>query len=97
MVSYVSDDDVLKLAALSAISLQKDEVGSLRADIENILGYVHQLGELDTSNVEPTYQVTDLDTVTRADEVIDYGVSREALLSLAPDTVGTSVKVPKVL
>lgn len=96
-VNHVNKDDVLKLAALSAITLADDEVDSLRTDIENILGYVQQLGELDTAHVEPTYQVTDLANVTRADEVIDYGVTRESLLALAPDTIDTSVKVPKVL
>lgn len=96
-VNPVSNDDVLKLAALSAITLADDEVDSLRIDIENILGYVQQLGELDTTDVEPTYQVTDLQNVTRADEIIDYGVTREDLLALAPETVDTSVKVPKVL
>lgn len=88
---------MLKLASLSAINLNDDEIDPLTADLENILGYVAQLGELDTSNVEPTYQVTDLKNVTRADEIIDYGVTREALLAIAPDTIETSVKVPKVL
>lgn len=96
-MATVTNDDVLKLASLSAITLADDEVGSLTADIENILGYVQQLDELDTANVEPTYQVTDLQNVTRADEIIDYGVTRENLLALAPETVDTSVKVPKVL
>ena len=96
-MASVTNDDVLKLASLSAITLANDEVASLATDIENILGYVQQLGELDTSSVHPTYQVTDLANVTRADDIIDYGVSREDLLALAPETVGTSVKVPKVL
>ena len=32
-----------------------------------ILGYVEQLAELDTSGVEPTYQVTALENVWRND------------------------------
>ena len=96
-MTRVSKDEVVKLASLSAITLADDEVDSLRMDIENILGYVQQLGELDTSDVEPTYQVTDLVNVTRPDEIIDYGVSRDDLLKLAPATLDTTIKVPKVL
>lgn len=96
-MTRVTKDDVRRLASLSAITLSDDELASLTDDIEHILGYVQQLGELDTANVEPTYQVTDLANVVREDTIIDYGVTREALLALAPETIGTSVKVPKVL
>jgi aspartyl-tRNA(Asn)/glutamyl-tRNA(Gln) amidotransferase subunit C len=96
-MAHITRDEVLKLASLSAMTLDDAEVDSLRTDIENILGYVNQLSELDTSTVEPTYQVTDLANVTRPDEIIDYKTSREDLLNLAPETIDTSVKVPKVL
>lgn len=55
------------------------------------------LDELDVAGVEPTYQVTDLENVWRKDEVIDGGVTREQLLSLAPETLENQVKVPQVL
>jgi aspartyl-tRNA(Asn)/glutamyl-tRNA(Gln) amidotransferase subunit C len=96
-MTQISRDDVLHLAQLSSLQLADDEIDGLQADIANILGYVEQLGELDTSGVEPTYQVTDLDNVWRNDEVIDYGIRREQLLELAPDQANNSVKVPKVL
>ena len=93
----ISRDDVQHLAQLSSLQLADDEIDSLRIDIGNILGYVEQLSELDTSDVEPTYQVTDLENVWRDDTVIDYGISREQLLALAPEATEDSVKVPKVL
>lgn len=96
-MTQISRDDVLHLAQLSSLQLADDEIDDLQADIGNILGYVEQLGELDTSGVEPTYQVTDLENVWRNDEVIDYGIAREQLLALAPDQTNNSVKVPKVL
>ena len=96
-MTQISRDDVLHLAQLSSLQLADDEIDGLQADIANILGYVEQLGELDTSGVEPTYQVTDLENVWRDDNVIDYGLSREQLLALAPDQANNSVKVPKVL
>lgn len=96
-MTQISRDDVLHLAQLSSLQLTDTEIDALLTDIANILGYVEQLGELDTTGVEPTYQVTDLENVWRNDEVIDDGVSREQLLSLAPAQSNNSVKVPKVL
>ena len=54
------------------------------------------LDELDTSSVEPTFQVTGLQNVMR-DDVIEPQLPRESLLALAPDQLGGQIKVPKVL
>jgi aspartyl-tRNA(Asn)/glutamyl-tRNA(Gln) amidotransferase subunit C len=79
------------------LQLSDDEIDALGQDLSNILGYIEQLGELDTAGVTPTYQVTGLSNVWRNDEVIDYGVSRESLLALSKESKDGSVKVPKVL
>ena len=63
----------------------------------NIIGYVDKLGELDTTGVEPTYQVTGLQNVWRDDTIIIYGVTREELLARAPEMTDFQVKVPKVV
>lgn len=97
LMSTITTDDVRHLAQLSNLQLRDDEVESLRGDLENIVGYIEQLSELDTTGVEPTYQVTGLENVWRDDEVQDSGVSREQLLALAPEQAEHSVKVPKVL
>lgn len=96
-MTTISRDDVLHLAQLSNLQLADDEIGALQQNIDDILGYVAQLGQLDTTGIEPTYQVTGLENVWREDAVIDYGVSRERLLELAPDQADHQVKVPKVL
>jgi aspartyl-tRNA(Asn)/glutamyl-tRNA(Gln) amidotransferase subunit C len=96
-MTQISTDDVRHLAGLSSLQLSDDEIGSLKNDIENILNYVDLLTELDTENVEPTYQVTDLENVWREDTVENNAVTREQLLALAPDAQDNQVKVPKVL
>lgn len=96
-MTEISRDDVLHLAQLSSLQLTDDEITALQKDLSGILGYVNQLAELDTSNVEPTYQVTDLENVWRQDEIDTYGLDREALLALAPDQAEHQIKVPKVL
>lgn len=96
-MTQISTDDVQHLAQLSSLQLDDAEVESLRTDLENIVGYIEQLSELDTTGVEPTYQVTDLQNVWRDDAVDDYGISKEELLALAPAMEAHQIKVPKVL
>lgn len=96
-MTQITTQDVHHLAQLSNLQLDDDESDALRVDLENILGYIEQLAELDTEGIEPTYQVTDLQNVWRDDSVDDYGVTRDSLLALAPDSDQHQVKVPKVL
>jgi aspartyl-tRNA(Asn)/glutamyl-tRNA(Gln) amidotransferase subunit C len=95
-MTTISTSDIQHLASLSSLALADDEVDGLRQDLENIIGYIEQLGELDTSGVEPTYQVTGLENVWREDEV-QPGISRDELLELAPEKQNNQVKVPQVL
>ena len=96
-MTQITRDDVQHLAQLSSLQLADDEAAALQTDLENIVSYIQQLGQLDTNGVEPTYQVTDLENVWRSDEVDDYGVGREQLLALAPEQAEDQIKVPKVL
>ncbi len=96
-MTQISRDDVLHLAQLSSLQLTGDEVDGLQTDIGNILSYVQQLSELDTTGVEPTYQVTGLENVWRDDVIIKDDVTREELLQLSPDIALHQIKVPKVL
>lgn len=95
-MTQISRDDVLHLAQLSSLQLSDGEIASLTNELEAIIGYIQQLGELDTTGVEPTYQVTDLENVWRED-VVQEGVGREALLGLTPESKNDQIKVPKVL
>jgi aspartyl-tRNA(Asn)/glutamyl-tRNA(Gln) amidotransferase subunit C len=96
-MTELSRDNVQHLAQLSSLQLTDEELTNLQTDIGNILGYIEQLGELDTSGVEPTYQVTGLENVWRDDSVIESSVTREAMLALSTESANHQVKVPKVL
>lgn len=96
-MSKITTDDVRQLAQLSSLQMSDGEIESIAADIENILNYISQLNELDTTGVEPTYQVTGLENVWRGDEVDGGDVPREQLLALAAEQSDNQVKVPKVL
>lgn len=95
-MTTISTSDIQHLASLSSLALADDEVDGLRQDLENIIGYIKQLGELDTSGVEPTYQVTGLENIWREDEV-QPGIPAEKLLEMAPEKQNNQVKVPQVL
>ena len=96
-MNAISIDDVKKLAMLSALELSDDEIKAMQVDLTQILNYVEQLRTVDTDQVEPTYQVHGLTTVTRPDEIIDYGVSQQALLKNAPEQEAGAGVVPRVL
>ena len=86
-MSSITTEDVQHLAQLSSISLgDSADVAALRQNLEDILHYIEQLSTLDTTGVEPTYQVTGLTNVWR-----------EQLLGLAAEQADKCVKVPKVL
>jgi len=96
-MTQISIDDVQHLAQLSSLQLDDAEATALQGDLQNILGYIEQLSELDTTGVEPTYQVTDLENVWRDDVVDTYGIEKESLTGLAPASEANQIKVPKVL
>lgn len=97
MSDNITIADVEYVAALAKIGITKEEAARLQSELATIIEHVQRLHELDTTGVEPTYQVTGLRNVTRKDALIDYGVSTEALLKNAPEQQDQQLKVPKVL
>lgn len=93
----ITREDVVHLAELSNISLAEDQIEPLIKDLDNILGYISQLDELDTGNVEPTYQCFDMQNVWREDEIEEFEAKREDLLALTRESEDNQIKVPKVL
>ena len=87
----------MHLADLSDFSLSEAEIDSLGKDLQDIIGYISQLEELDTDNVEPTYQVFEMENIWRADEILPQDADREQLLALTKEEKDNQIKVPKVL
>jgi aspartyl-tRNA(Asn)/glutamyl-tRNA(Gln) amidotransferase subunit C len=96
-MSKLTRDDVLKLANLSRLKLSDDEVTRFQSELSEILEYVEMLDKVDTSGLEPTYQVTGLKNVTRPDEIKEYQANLEGLLKNAPAVQDGQFKVKKVL
>ncbi len=83
-MSKLTRDDVLKLARLSRLALSEDELQRFQKELTEILTYVEALSKVDTTGLEPTYQVSGLTSVMRQDELIDYQAKPEDLLKNAP-------------
>ena len=93
----IKREDIKHLAEPSEFSLSDKEIDSLQGDLQGIIGYISQLDKLDTSNVEPTYQVFEMENVWRDDEILPQEADREALLALTKESKDNQIKVPKVL
>ena len=59
----LSIDEVKHIAKLSNLKLTDEELEQFRVQLSSILDYVRQLNEVDTENVEPTFQVGKLKNV----------------------------------
>lgn len=93
----ITREDIRHLADLSDFSMSDQELDDLAGDLKNIVKYISELGELDTENVEPTYQVFEMENVWRDDEIMPQEVERDALLNLTTDEKDNQIKIPKVL
>ena len=92
----VNKEQVRHIAKLARIAMSDDELERLVPELNNILGWVEQLGEVDTDGVEPLTAVIDLKLRLREDAVTD-GNCRDEVLANAPDAQHGFFAVPKVI
>ena len=92
----LSKEDVIKIAILSKLEFNDDEIENFRNDLSEILNYMNELNELDTEGISPLFNVLDLDDVTRKDEVAD-SLKQEEVLKNAPDKDENFIIVPKII
>jgi aspartyl-tRNA(Asn)/glutamyl-tRNA(Gln) amidotransferase subunit C len=88
--------EVEKVSLLGRLLLQPDELDRMTSQLGQIVGYVEQLGELDTENVEPMAHAVKMQNVFRADEVRP-SLDRAAALANAPQQDSECYLVPAVL
>ena len=87
---------VRHIAKLARLAMSDAEVEALVPELNNILGWVEQLGEVDTSGIEPLTAVIDQKLRLR-DDVVDDGGIRDAVLANAPEAQHGFFAVPKVI
>ena len=92
----VDKAEVAHIAALARIRLDEAELEPLAAELSQILGWVEQLGEIDTDGVPPMTSVAAMRLAMR-DDVVSDGDCRDAILGNAPRTARGFFVVPKVV
>lgn len=89
-------EDVKKVALLSRLELNEQELQTMTSQMAAILDYVEQLQELDTDGVEPMAHAIEMRNVFR-DDVPTPSLPREQSLANAPDQDGEFFRVPAIL
>ena len=92
----VNEQQVRHVARLARLALGDDEIAKMVPELNNILNWVEQLGEVDTDGVEPLTAVIENKLRLRDDEVTD-GDCRDSVLANAPDAQHGFFAVPKVI
>jgi aspartyl-tRNA(Asn)/glutamyl-tRNA(Gln) amidotransferase subunit C len=92
----VDADIVRRIAHLARIAVAEDEVEHLRDELNAILAFVEQLGEVNVDGVEPMTSVTPMTMKKRADVVTNGGIA-EDIVKNAPLTEDNYFLVPKVV
>jgi aspartyl-tRNA(Asn)/glutamyl-tRNA(Gln) amidotransferase subunit C len=92
----VSNDQVRHIAKLARIAMSDEEVERLAPELNNILGWVEQLAEVNTDGIEPLTAVIDQKLRLRND-VVTEGNIRDEVLANAPEAQHGFFAVPKVI
>ena len=97
----VTRENVARIAALARIKMDESDLDRLVPEFNAILGFVEQLGEVDTSSVEPMTAVIP-QALRLRDDVVDAdpltgGGRRADVLANAPAAEHGFFGVPKVI
>ena len=87
---------VKRIGRLARIRVEEGEVEKYQGEINAILGFVEQLGEVNVEGVEPMTSVTPMQLRRREDKVSDGGYA-EQIVANAPLTEDNFFMVPKVV
>jgi aspartyl-tRNA(Asn)/glutamyl-tRNA(Gln) amidotransferase subunit C len=87
---------VRRIAKLARIRVEEVDVPRLQGEMNAILGWIEQLGEVDVDGIPPLTGGAQIALRLR-DDVVTDGDRLEAVLANAPDRVGSFFTVPKVV
>ncbi|HXD02414.1 MAG TPA: Asp-tRNA(Asn)/Glu-tRNA(Gln) amidotransferase subunit GatC [Novosphingobium sp.] len=87
---------VAKIASLARLKVTEADLAAMVPELNGILAWVEQLGEVDVTGVEPMTAVIPNHLRLREDAVTDGGI-RDAVLANAPAPEHGFFGVPKVI
>jgi aspartyl-tRNA(Asn)/glutamyl-tRNA(Gln) amidotransferase subunit C len=92
----ISRSDVEKVALLARLRLTDDELETITGQLSQIVGYVDQLGGVNTEGVEPMAHAIEVENVFRDDQIAP-SLPRDEALANAPHHNDQGYLVPAVL
>lgn len=92
----IDDNLITYLEDLSCLTLSDDEKARLKGDLQEILGYMAKLGELDTNGVPERSHPFDNINAFRDDEVRE-SIERELILQNAPNRNDEAIIAPRTV
>lgn len=96
MANIISDETIEYVGILAKLELSDEEKEQAKKDMGEMLDYIDQLNELDTTGVKPMSHVFPVHNVFREDEVTN-GDGREDTLANAPLMRDGGFEVPKTI
>jgi len=92
----ITTSEIEHVAQLARLSFDPSEIENFNRQLNDILGYINKLEDLDTSLVEPTTHALELTNAFRKDEV-KSSLPVEKTLSNAPEQEQGKFVVPKII
>jgi aspartyl-tRNA(Asn)/glutamyl-tRNA(Gln) amidotransferase subunit C len=92
----VDDQLVDKISDLARLEFLGEEKEQIKKDLQQILGFVEKLNEVNLDQIEPLVYITDEVNILR-DDVAEEHVSKEQALRNVPLKDSDYIKVPKVI
>jgi aspartyl-tRNA(Asn)/glutamyl-tRNA(Gln) amidotransferase subunit C len=92
----ISRQDIEKVALLARLQLTDEELSKMTVELAKIVGYVDQLGEVDTTGIEPMAHAIEIANVFR-DDAVTASLPRDEALANAPHHDDRGYLVPAVL
>lgn len=96
MPNELTGTEVQHIAELARLNVSAEEEARLAGELNSILEFVGQLGQVDTAGVEPLAHPTGDGQLARQDEAHPSGLNIDDLLASAPAREGRCVKVRAV-
>ena len=93
--NMITIKDVEHVAKLARLELTEEEKELYTKQLGDVLKYVDQMNEVDTTNVKPMSHAIDFVNVMREDKVV-YEQTKEELMANAPEEENGFFKVPKI-
>ncbi len=92
----ITKEEVLYVAHLARLELDAGSIEKFAGQIDEILGYIEKLNQVDTENIKATSHAIFLTNAFREDEEQEH-LDRDRALANAPESEDGSFVVPKIV